>query len=87
VNEIRITAYESGSGLMIIWEDNGTGVSMDDKERIFEREFGKNTGIGLFLAREILSLTGISIKETGVFGTGARFEIFVPKGGWRKIVE
>ena len=43
-------------------------------------DFGKNTGLGMFLVQEILSLTGITIKETGVPGTGARFEINIPNG-------
>ncbi len=34
---------------------------------------------GLFLVREILALTGITITETGFPGSGARFEIHVPK--------
>jgi signal transduction histidine kinase len=54
------------------------------KEKIFERGFGKNTGLGLFLAREILVITGITITENGTPGKGARFEITVPKGMWRR---
>jgi hypothetical protein len=41
----------------------------------------------MFIAREILSITGISIRETGTFGEGARFEIRVPKGAYRFINE
>ncbi len=37
----------------------------------------------MYLSREILSLTGISIRETGVYGKGARFELRVPKGAYR----
>jgi hypothetical protein len=37
----------------------------------------------MFLSREILSITGINIKETGIPGEGARFEIIVPKGTYR----
>ena len=55
----------------------------NDKETIFERGFGKNTGLGLFLSREILSITNITIKESGEFQHGARFEMFVPKGVYR----
>lgn len=51
--------------------------------RSFERGFGKNTGLGLFLAREILGITRIAIAETGVYGQGARFEMLVPEGGYR----
>jgi hypothetical protein len=32
----------------------------------------------MFLAREILSITHVTIRETGVFGEGAQFDIFVP---------
>ncbi|MFA4877789.1 MAG: hypothetical protein WC586_10270 [Methanoregula sp.] len=35
------------------------------------------------LSREILSITGITIHETGEPGKGARFEITVPPGGYR----
>ena len=72
-----------GTALVITWEDNGMGIAEDDKEKIFRRGYGKNTGMGLFLVREILSLTGISIRETGVAGSGARFEIVVPEGKYR----
>jgi signal transduction histidine kinase len=37
----------------------------------------------LFLSREILAITGITITENGEPGKGARFEITVPKGAWR----
>ncbi len=64
-------------------EDDGEGVPADEKEKIFERGFGKNTGLGLFISREILDITGITIRETGVPGKGARFEMAVPKGTYR----
>jgi signal transduction histidine kinase len=68
---------------MLTCEDNGVGVPEEDKERIFQRGVGKHTGLGLFLVREILSITGMKIYETGVRGHGAVFEIFVPEGGFR----
>jgi PAS domain S-box-containing protein len=83
VTEIGVSSNQSGEGLTILWEDNGVGVAAEEKEKIFERGFGKNTGLGLFLVRDILSLTGITIKETGAEGTGARFEIYVPPGVFR----
>jgi signal transduction histidine kinase len=83
VTLIRISSRESDGTLTVVWEDNGCGIPDEDKENIFRRGFGKNTGLGMFLAREILSLTDMVIKETGVQGKGARFEITVPKGGWR----
>jgi len=79
VTEARISYCAFEDGINIIYEDDGVGIPSDQKKKIFEKGYGKNTGLGLFLVRQILSTTRISIRETG--GTnGARFEIFVPKG-------
>lgn len=78
-----LSCQETPEGLIIFFEDNGPGVPGSLKENIFEREYGRRKGIGLYLSREILSVTGISIRETGEPGKGARFEILVPKGGYR----
>ncbi|MDD5187915.1 MAG: ATP-binding protein [Methanoregula sp.] len=72
-----------GNGVTITVEDNGAGVSPDMKGRIFPRGVGKNTGLELFLTREILTLTNITVDETGEPGHGARFELRVPKEGCR----
>jgi len=58
---------------------------VNEKEKIFNQGYGKNTGLGLFLSREILALTGMTIRETGTPGKGARFEILVPIGAYRFI--
>lgn len=85
VTKISLSYTEGNSeAITIIYEDNGTGVPDKNKEQIFEKGFGKNTGFGLFLSREILSITGLSMKETGVYGKCARFEILVPKGKFRR---
>ncbi len=83
VTRISVSHHPAGTGLVITVADDGTGISPDDRQHLFERGFGKNTGLGLFLSREILSITGISISETGVPGEGARFEIAVPGGMFR----
>jgi PAS domain S-box-containing protein len=83
VRTIAFSLQEEDNGLHIICEDDGTGIPDDEKEYIFEKGFGRNTGLGLFLAREILSITGISIRENGLHGSGARFAILVPKEGYR----
>jgi len=69
--------------LIIICEDNGPGIPDDEREHIFTRGFGKNNGLGLFLIREILAITGISIQETGEPGLGSRFELIIPNGAYR----
>jgi PAS domain S-box-containing protein len=75
---------ESSNGLIIVIEDDGGGVPDNEKEVIFNRGYGKHTGDGLYITREILDLTGIAIKERGVLGKGARFEILVPAGTYRR---
>ena len=84
LSEIRITSRDGPAGSLIVsFEDNGVGIEAGDKAHIFSKGFGKNTGLGLFLSSEILSITGITIAETGSPGKGARFEITVPKECYR----
>jgi PAS domain S-box-containing protein len=83
VTEIRVACRESDDALTITWEDNGIGIPDKEKSLIFKRGYGKNTGLGLFLVQEILSINEISITENGESGKGARFEISVPKGRYR----
>ena len=83
MTEIRITAAETPDGLVITVQDDGAGIAAGDREHLFTRGFGKNTGFGLHLSREILSLTGIAITEDSEPGTGARFRITVPGDAYR----
>ena len=83
VATIRARYLLKDEGLIWIIEDDGVGISAKNKSLIFNKGFGKHTGLGLFLTREILSITGMMIMETGFPGTGARFEIHVPPGGYR----
>jgi signal transduction histidine kinase len=80
---VQISTRLVPDGLILTWEDDGVGIAESEKEKIFLRGYGKNTGYGLFLVREILSITGITIQETGIEGRGARFDIHVPREGFR----
>jgi PAS domain-containing protein/two-component sensor histidine kinase len=84
VKSISISARETKEGLTIVCEDDGIGIPADDKEKVFLRGFGKNTGFGLYMVREVLDITGIRVRETGVPGKGARFEMLVPAGNYRR---
>ncbi|MEN6610108.1 MAG: ATP-binding protein [Methanoregulaceae archaeon] len=64
-------------------EDDGAGVPPEEKEQIFGKGLGTKTRLGLYHTREILAITGIAIRETGESGKGARFEIVVPRAGYR----
>jgi CheY-like chemotaxis protein len=83
VTTMHFSCLEQADGLAIIYEDDGIGITDREKESIFLKGRGKNTGLGLFLIREILAITGITIHETGHRGKGVRFEILVPAEGYR----
>jgi PAS domain S-box-containing protein len=83
ISELRMSGSETPEGFQITFEDDGIGIPYDKKEAIFNRGYFTNTGFGLFLARKILGLSGISITENGEPGKGARFRILVPKGVYR----
>lgn len=75
VRRIRLVLRYEGDSLVLVYED--------DKQNLFKRGFGKHTGFGLYLSKEILEFAGFGVKETGIPGTGARFEITVPKNLFR----
>jgi PAS domain S-box-containing protein len=83
ITTIRISPHRDENDLLIVVEDDGAGISVQDLPRMFERGYGKHTGLGLFLSREILAITDITIRVTSVPGRGARFEIHVPAGKFR----
>jgi len=83
VSEIRLSVKKDDPYLDLVYEDNGSGVLPEEKEKIFQKGFGKHTGLGMFLIQEILSITDITIRETGSYHQGVRFEIRVPPGKFR----
>jgi signal transduction histidine kinase len=88
VRQITITSREGENGEMnILYEDDGVGIRDEVKEKIFIKGFGKNTGLGMFLSREILAITNLTIREIGTFGSGVRFEIHIPEDKHRTAVK
>lgn len=80
---IRLFSRLQAKNLILVYEDNGIGIPVEDKELVFEHNRRGRISYGLFFSREVLAITGLSIKETGEFGLGARFEILVPEGLYR----
>ena len=65
-------------------DDHGPGIAPEDRERIFERfargrEDIEGTGIGLFLARELVRAHGGSILVETAQGGGSRFSVWLPQ--------
>jgi len=80
---LRLHHQKNEDGLVLVYEDDGGGLSEDEKAGLFKRGHGKHTGLGTFLSKEILEFSGMSIRETGEHGVGARFEIMVPADKFR----
>jgi len=84
VTEIRISLQKNGTSGLLLVENDGVSIPAREKDKIFERGYGKGTGWGLYLAREILAATGMTIIENGEEGKGVRFVITLPPGSIRR---
>jgi PAS domain S-box-containing protein len=67
--------------LQLIYEDDGIGISTENKSKLFIEGFstGGSTGFGLFLSKKMIDVYGWVIQETGKPDKGARFVITIPE--------
>ena len=81
VSEIKLSFKETEENILLIYEDNGVGVAVEDKSKLFDEGFttGKGTGHGLKLTKRMIEVYGWTIKEVGTPKKGAVFEITIPK--------
>ncbi|MGB5596955.1 MAG: ATP-binding protein, partial [Crocosphaera sp.] len=69
--------------IQVVIEDNGIGIPNELKEKIFEQGYTTHpesggTGIGLFVAREIISDYGGKLRFESQVGTGTKFFLHLP---------
>jgi PAS domain S-box-containing protein len=69
----------SADELRLVYEDDGGGIPLAEKSELFSKGYGKGTGYGLYLVKEIMKVYGWTIKETGRPGQGVQFTITIPK--------
>lgn len=81
--KVRIICAEVPDGLHLIYEDNSAGLPHNRKEHLFTREVVRAQDYCIPFVRDILECSRMSIRETGVPGKSARFEILVPHGLFR----
>jgi PAS domain S-box-containing protein len=76
---VHYEMVESG-GVRLIYEDDGQGISTENKLRLFSEGFstGGSTGFGLFLTKKMIDVYGWTIQELGEPEKGAKFEISIP---------
>lgn len=84
---IRLTTQDTTDGIVITVSDNGVGLSSKDTENIFEpfyrvaQQHGGDRGgmgLGLTIARHIITRHGGSITASGTPGEGAVFTVRLP---------
>ena len=80
---LLVRYYEREGGVVLTIEDNGPGIPALKKQEVFEYDSGGHKGIGLFICRQIVEVSGMTIVETGDEGRGARFEIHIPAACYR----
>ncbi|AKL97322.1 two-component sensor histidine kinase [Clostridium aceticum] len=81
---VSVIPYEMFYKIDVV--DNGVGIREGDINSIFKRFYRsidvneyEGVGIGLFLAREIITKQGGYIKVSSIVGKGSTFSIFLPK--------
>ncbi|MDE1937517.1 MAG: histidine kinase, partial [Alphaproteobacteria bacterium] len=84
---VTISARAEGLVSRVIVEDEGPGIPPDNLETVFERfyterpteqDFGKNSGLGLSIARQIATGLGGRIWAENREQGGARFIVELP---------
>ena len=87
---VSVSSYAEGASHVIEIEDNGPGISLTDRKRIFEKFWrGRNaasgghagTGLGLAISRRIIARMNGSLELVPRRGRGACFRIVLPLAG------
>ena len=83
---IRISAVSYEMFARIDISDTGSGIPETEQTKIFARFYRskavqeqEGVGIGLYLARQIITGEGGYIKVASVSGKGSTFSVFLPK--------
>lgn len=80
---IKIFSYKTPMGYAVCFQDDGIGISAEDKKHIFDEYYQadgrKNKGIGLGLAvvKRIIDLHGWKIEATSAVGQGSVFTVLI----------
>ena len=85
--EVKMYATEYEMFIRIDIEDTGIGISEEDSAKVFSRFYRsrevseeEGVGIGLCLAREIITGVGGYIRLESTPGKGSKFSVYIPKG-------
>lgn len=84
---VRVTLHRAGAGARLTVEDNGIGISEEDRSRIFQRFYQAEgsrrsqggLGLGLSMVRQIVLLHGGAITVDSTEGKGTTFTVILPE--------
>ncbi|MCT2347324.1 sensor histidine kinase [Niallia taxi] len=85
---VTISTDRNENNIVLTIEDNGIGIIDKDISRVFEkgftgengREFGKSTGLGLYLCKKLAEQLGLGLIITSKMGEGTRVKLIFPLG-------
>lgn len=80
--KINVSVTLEKDNVKIIVEDNGTGISEENKAKVFEPKFTTKTsgmGLGLGMVKNIVETYNGSINFTSEYGQGTTFTVTFPK--------
>ena len=85
-SQVSLTVTETEQQAKIVVADNGKGISISDLPHIFERMYqcdhsraAKGNGLGLSIAKELVSVHKGTITAASIPGAGTTFTIMLPK--------
>lgn len=82
----HINTERNKDGVLLILGDNGVGILPEELSRIFEkgftgsngRDYGRSTGMGLYLCRKLCDKLGIGLRAESEYGGGTRMILEFP---------
>ena len=87
---VRVRVQDKGEFVMVSVADDGIGIPLEDREKVFERFYragnrsevnAPGTGLGLAIAREVVDKHGGKIWLESELGKGTTFHFVVPAAG------
>ncbi len=82
--ELKVATASTEDGFTILVRDNGTGLTQEVKEKMFNpffttRESIRNTGLGLSLAYDVIREHGGNVKVDSTLGQHTEMTVILPK--------
>lgn len=86
--KIKIYSVRAEKNVILTIEDNGVGIPTEDVRRVFDkgftgengRKYGKSTGMGLYICKNLADKLGFGLELSSELGVGTKVNIIFPIG-------